>query len=251
LFVPLGGVLAITLIVFAFMPSDDGLQDVALSFDGLPHLEGGFYYEGWAVIDGEAWSTGQFNVAEDGSLVTRDGDAVDGGVYEAGRDLTDAVMFAVTMHSPGDDRGPAAPQLLGDDFAGVAGVYTPTDSGGAEFSFRVPQLPPGWEYEAWAANDGAPTSLGRFGGAHDQHATHGHGSVAPEEVIVNHEVIYAGTDIRGATLTVTIESATDDATTPFGIRVLEARLRASVEAGVQYQVPQAPPRLATGHAVIQ
>jgi hypothetical protein len=64
-----GGVIAVALLVFAFMPDDSGHQSLQLSFSGLPSLGGGYYYEGWAVVDGEACSTGTFDVAADGTLV--------------------------------------------------------------------------------------------------------------------------------------------------------------------------------------
>src|SRR5688572_179666 len=34
-----------------------------LTFTGLTPLQGGFHYEGWAIIGGQPFSTGKFNVA--------------------------------------------------------------------------------------------------------------------------------------------------------------------------------------------
>ena len=69
----LAPIAAVALLTLAFWPSG-GKQNMHLTFSGLPALENGHYYEGWAIIDGEEWSTGRFNVGPDGELVGLDGE---------------------------------------------------------------------------------------------------------------------------------------------------------------------------------
>ena len=65
----IAGVAAVVaLLTLAFWPSG-GRQDLVLRFTNLTPLANGFEYEGWAVLDGKAWSTGRFNVSPGGALV--------------------------------------------------------------------------------------------------------------------------------------------------------------------------------------
>ncbi|MCZ6805609.1 MAG: hypothetical protein O7F08_01545 [Deltaproteobacteria bacterium] len=182
-----GSIALVALLAFAFLPSA-GRQTLHLTFSGLPTLENGHYYEGWAVIDGEDWSTGRFNVGPDGELVALDGEPT-GGDYDAGIDLSETSLVAITRHPPldamgKDSTGPVVPHLisgtvvdleapmsvhgggsLNATFTDATAVVTLRDVGFQLTDIALPELSGGWVYEAWVDVGGAATSLGRFGGA--------------------------------------------------------------------------------------
>jgi len=172
-----------------------------LSFTGLEALANGFYYEGWAIVDGAPVTTGKFNVGSDGSLVTLTGAAIAGGAFETGMDLANASAIVITIEPSGDtDAVPAETHIvsgtvlggsaslsvgdgsaLGDDFTSATGAYilaTPTngadndensgiwflslESGSPAAGLDLPTLPSGWAYEGWAVIGGTPVTTGRF-----------------------------------------------------------------------------------------
>lgn len=185
--IPVGSIAFVALLAFAFLPSG-GKQTLNLTFSGLPTLENGHFYEGWAVIDGEPWSTGRFNVGPDGALVALDGQPT-GGDYDAGIDLAETSLITITLHPPLDAEGNTtaagvAPHLisgaiadfeapmsvngggaLGATFADATAVVSVHDGAFAMADISLPALSGGWEYEAWLEINGIATSLGRFGGA--------------------------------------------------------------------------------------
>lgn len=178
-----------------------GQETLALSFSGLEPLQNGYHYEGWAIVNGAAVTTGKFNVDANGALVDLNGGAIAGGEFATGVDLTGTTAIVITIEPAGDvDDIPAsthviagsvsgaaasltvgAPQALGDDFASASGSYilaTPTDdpaanensglwflslaSGSPAAGLNLPALPEGWAYEGWAVIDGQPVTTGRF-----------------------------------------------------------------------------------------
>jgi hypothetical protein len=267
----IGGVIAVALLVFAFMPGSSGRQNLQLSFAGLPSLGDGHYYEGWAVVDGDAWSTGKFDVAANGELIDLDGNVIEDGVYGAGIDISEATMVAITIHPPVDDRGPAAPHILGGavadlesaltidsnhalgtDFATARGVYL-MDGEDSTLTFRMPVLIAGFEYEAWSVADDVATSLGRFGGADLAHDDGGHDDNAQVAVVddLTHELVVTDIELRGSRLMVTVEPQDDNDAGPFGIRVLEGRVAVAADDGVQFQLQAAELPLPVGHATVK
>ena len=176
-------------------------ETLALSFTGLEPLNNGFHYEGWAIVNGAAVTTGKFNVDGNGALVDLNGGAIAGGEFATGVDLTNTSAIVITIEPAGDtDAIPAsthviagsvtnqtaaltvgAPQALGDDFTGAMGSYilaTPTDDpagnensgiwflslagGSPAAGLDLPVLPAGWAYEGWAVIDGTPVTTGTF-----------------------------------------------------------------------------------------
>jgi hypothetical protein len=276
-----GGVIAVALLVFAFLPGSSGRQNLQLSFTGLPSLGGGYNYEGWAVVDGGAWSTGKFDVLADGTLVDLDGIPVKDGVYGAGIDLSEATAVAITIHPPDDDRGPNAPHIVagevveleadltiatphafGTDFASAQGVYVISASELA-LNFRLPVLIDGWEYEAWVVDEAESVSLGRLGQdagammakgdemmAKDNETSHEHEAASGGETR-DHRLTAEVRVLRGKRLLLTVEPALDNSPAPFGIRVLEVRVAAATDDGVQYQLQAAELPLPAGHATVK
>lgn len=158
-------------------------------------------YEGWAIIDGRPFSTGKFNVAGDGSLMTVSGAPIAGGTFQTSVDISVATAVVITIEPAGDaDTAPAAtkilagavsnraatlavgaPEALGNDFVQSRGLFilaTPTDGEGTNETSGVwfldprsatpspglvlPTLPAGWFFEGWTVIDGIPVSTGRF-----------------------------------------------------------------------------------------
>lgn len=174
---------------------------LVLSFSGLEPLTNGYHYEGWAIVAGQPRTTGKFNVASNGTLVTVAGAPIAGGEFNTGIDLSGATTIVITIEPAGDvDAIPtttryfagavtsraasltvAAPQALNSSFADAVGRYvlaTPTDgngnnensgvwflslaSGSPTVGLTLPTLPAGWAYEGWAVINDKPITTGRF-----------------------------------------------------------------------------------------
>ena len=170
---------------------------LTLDVQGFAVLEAGFHYEGWAIVEGEALTTGKFNVTTDGAVVSLDGEPIESFPLTNGAE--NASVIVVTIEPAGDtDAVPAATHIvagdvsagsaeltishgaaLGTDFSDSTGRFvlaTPsTDtkddelSGiwfltfpGPEAGLDLPALPDGWKYEGWAVIDGTPFSSGTF-----------------------------------------------------------------------------------------
>ena len=173
----------------------------SFSLTGVAPLANGFHYEGWAIVDGSALSTGKFNVDDAGTIVDLNDVAIPNGEFEVGGDLSAATAIILTIEPDGGtDTTPAATHYiagsvsassasltvgdasaLGDDFSGASGDYilaTPTDgadtnensgiwflslaTGSPAAGLTLPDLPSGWVYEGWAVIDGTPVTTGTF-----------------------------------------------------------------------------------------
>ena len=182
-------------------PTEAVMETLDLSFTGLEPLANGYHYEGWAIVDGAAVTTGKFNVDPGGSLTTVTGSPISGGSFATGIDLEGTSAIVITIEPSGDtDAVPAAthvlagsvsggnaaltagsPSALGSDFTSASGDYilaTPTDgantnensgiwflslaSGSPAVGLSLPTLPSGWAYEGWAVIGGTPVTTGRF-----------------------------------------------------------------------------------------
>jgi hypothetical protein len=167
---------------------------------GLKPLLNGFHYEGWALIDGKAETTGKFNVDAGGNLVDLSGNPIPNGDFSTGLALGRASAVVITIEPAGDTDKVAAKthivagslsggsanltvgdsRALGSDFASAVGNYviaTPTDGDGnneksgvwfirmddgPKKGLTLPALPEGWKYEGWAVINGTPVSTGTF-----------------------------------------------------------------------------------------
>lgn len=173
---------------------------LTLEATGLEPLGDGFYYEGWAIIDGEPYSTGRFNIDDAGGVIAPDGSVIVDGIFTTDFDLKPASLIVITIEQAGVEGPSDAKYLagaldnarallttaheaaLGSDFTEAAGSFilaTPTEepananplSGvwflqltddGPVASLDLPTLPTGWVYEGWAVIDGMPVTTGRF-----------------------------------------------------------------------------------------
>lgn len=180
---------------------NDAPNTLQLSFNNIEPLQNGFHFEGWAIVNGNALSTGKFNVDSNGELVDLSGNVIANGIFEVEEDISATSTFVLTIEPAGDtDAIPAAthhvsgdfsngeaslnlahPSALGSDFASATGTYilaTPTDddpnnensgiwfldnsSGSPQAGLSLPTLPDGWAYEGWAVYNGNAISTGTF-----------------------------------------------------------------------------------------
>lgn len=178
-----------------------GLRTLDLGFTGVEPMANDYHYEGWAIIDGEAKSTGKFNLDAAGDFFTVDGVEIPNGEFDVDFDLDDATDIVISIEPAGDtddipsdtkflagdvvdnaaDLTVGAPQTLGDDFTAATGkviLATPTNgsgtnelsgiwfldlsSGSPEVGLSLPTLPTGWKYEGWAVISGQPVTSGKF-----------------------------------------------------------------------------------------
>lgn len=244
-------------------PPTDPAPALALSFERLPLLGAASIYEGWAIIDGAAISTGRFLVDDGGSLVDESGAAADSFAIDA----TAASAFVLTIE-PFDDPDPAPsevhllagdivdgvadltidhPAALGTDFSEVSGsveVAVPTARGlagaetaGAWFfsegsgSLTLPVLPAGWVYEGWVLFDGIPTPTGRFTDpnmADDFNGFSGDGSgpATPGEDFIRNapDGLEFPRSVAGETVVVSVEPDPDDSPLPFALKPLVGQI---------------------------
>jgi len=194
-------VIALAGILATGMTCEQQKQILGLAVSGWMPLEDGYHYEGWAIIDGAAKTTGKFNVDANGAIVDMQGNAIAGGEFDTGMDLSTATDIVISIEPTGDadevpsmtkymagavsgnmaDLTVAAGAALGDDYTGAMGKYilaTPTSmdttdelsgvwfldlSGGSPaVGLDLPDLPAGWKYEGWAVIGGTPVTTGAF-----------------------------------------------------------------------------------------
>lgn len=183
------------------MSAGSGKYTLALSFSGAEQLKNGYFYEGWAIINGAPVSTGQFNLNSGGAITDLSGNVINNGEFTVSQDLSNASAIVITIEPAGDtDLNPADTHVfagdvtsnsatltaghgaaLGDDFSGSEGKYilaTPTtadttdeysgiwfldfNGGSPIVGLTLPVLPTGWKYEGWTVINGTPVTSGTF-----------------------------------------------------------------------------------------
>lgn len=183
------------------MSADTGKYTLALNFSGAEPLNNGYFYEGWAIVNGSPVSTGQFNVNSSGAITDISGTVIANGEFTVTQDLSGASAIVITIEPAGDtDPNPADTHVLagdvasnsasltvghgaalGDDYSTSAGEYilaTPTTAdttdensgiwflslagGSPAVGLTLPTLPAGWKYEGWTVINGMPVTSGTF-----------------------------------------------------------------------------------------
>ncbi len=174
-------------------------SNLQLSLTGGQPLQGGFHYEGWAILGGQPTSTGKFNLNASGAIIDLNGNAIANGTFQTGLALDTATAIVITIEPAGNTspsmthflggslaNGAASltvgdPTALGNNFATAAGKYvlaaptgtasTPQKSGvwfidlaggSPAVGLSLPTLPAGWKYEGWAIVGGIPLTTGKF-----------------------------------------------------------------------------------------
>ncbi|NRD22409.1 anti-sigma factor [Winogradskyella litoriviva] len=231
-------------------------SDLTLSLDGLEALGDDFVYEGWIIVDGSPVSTGTFSSVDFPQTFSVDTDQLDSAStfvlsIEPAIDTNPAP--ADTKILAGDFSGTVAnvdSNGIVGDFSTSTGTYilaTPTDaddsneesgvwfldnsSGTAVTGLNLPTLTDGWQYEGWAVIDGTPISTGTFtdpAAADDNAASSiykgdtGNGPAYPgEDYLQNAPTGFTfPTDLRGATIVISVEPSPDNSTLPFTLKPL-------------------------------
>jgi hypothetical protein len=121
-----------------------------LAVEGIEPLANGFHFELWAIIDDAPITVGKFNIDASGAVVDLDGVAIPDAHFNAGRDISVASSFVLTIEAAGDNditpgiskylAGPLmgdssrmtldSETALGTDFSESEGTFilaTPTD----------------------------------------------------------------------------------------------------------------------------
>lgn len=229
--------------------------DLTLNLDGLEALGDDFVYEGWIIVDGSPVSTGTFSSVDFPQSFTVNSTQLASATMfvlsiEPAVDPDPAP--AATKILSGAFTGTSADvnSNLVADFSTSTGKYilaTPTDmdntnessgvwfldnsSGSAVTGLNLPALSDGWKYEGWAVIDGTPVSTGTFTDASmadDNAATStfkgdaGNGPGYPgEDYLQNAPTgLTFPTDLKGATIVISVEPSPDNNATPFTFKPL-------------------------------
>jgi|SaaInlStandDraft_1057018.scaffolds.fasta_scaffold36635_1 hypothetical protein len=233
--------------------SSDGR--LKLDISGLEDLGDDYKYEGWMIVNGQAITTGVFDVDSSGNLETTDFDL-------DSTDLDDASAFVLTIEPfPDSDPAPSDTHILAGDFSGnLASIIvshssalgtdfgtssgnfilaTPSDDStnssnpeegiwwlnpttGPGASLTLPTLPNGWVYEGWLVGPSGPQSTGTFtsvsGADSDGAGATGGSDSAPA---------FPGQDILGIdlndgnyTAVISVEPSPDNSSSPFTFKPL-------------------------------
>lgn len=216
------------------------IGNLLIDFTGLEELGSDFVYEGWLIVNGSPVSKGTFTSV---SFPQTFPVGID--------DLNSASTFVLSIEPATDnDPAPAATKLLAGDFSSSWGKYilaTPTDaddsneasgvwfldnsSGSAAVGLGLPTLTDGWKYEGWIVLNGTPISTGTFtdpATADDNAATspykgttgNGPGFPGEDYLIGSAAGVNFPTDLKGATVVVSVEPYPDNSTLPFTLKPL-------------------------------
>ncbi len=251
------GLLALGLVT-SCSDDDNGPTTASLTLDleGLESLGNDYVYEGWLIVNGSPVSTGTFSSVTFPQSFTVNADQLAEATkfvlsIEPANDTDPAP--AKTKILAGDFSGNMASvsstSIVGD-FSSASGKYilaTPTDgtdnnelsgvwfldlsSGAPAVGLSLPTLPDGWKYEGWAVINGVPVSTGTFTDVadFDDNATtsefkgeKGDGPPFPGEDFIKSapEGLTFPTDLRSATIVISVEPYPDNSSTPFTLKPL-------------------------------
>ncbi len=226
---------------------------------GLEELGSDFVYEGWLIVNGSPVSTGTFtSVSFPQTYTVGISDLQTAtkfvlSIEPAGETGADALAPAATKILAGDFSGSSADVTstgIVGDFSASWGKYilaTPTDAddtneaSGVWFldnstppavaGLSLPTLTVGWKYEGWVVLNGTPVSTGTFLAvdlADDNAATSpykgtvGNGPGFPGEDYVTGSAagVNFPTDLKGATIVISVEPSPDNSAAPFTLKPL-------------------------------
>jgi len=236
------------------------IGNLTVDFTGLEELGTDFVYEGWLIVNGNPVSTGTFTSVSFPQTYTVGINDLEAAttfvltIEPAGETGADALTPAATKILAGDFSGSSASvsstEIVGD-FTTSWGKYilaTPTDdddtneASGIWFldnsdaaatvaGLGLPTLTEGWKYEGWVVLDGTPVSTGTFTAvdmADDNAATSpykglvGNGPAFPGEDYVTGSAagVDFPTDLKGATIVISVEPSPDNSAAPFTLKPL-------------------------------
>jgi len=235
---------------------NDASTELVLNLNGLEALGNDFVYEGWLIVNGTPVSTGTFSsitfpqtfdvnanqLASASTFVLSIEPAVDSDPAPASTkilagDFTGNVAAVNSNGIVGDFSSASGTYILAtptdiDDMNEESGVWFLDNSSGSAVSGLVlPTLTDGWKYEGWAVIGGVPVSTGTFSSVNnfDDNATtsmfkgnSGNGPAFPGEDYIQNAPngLTFPTDLKGATIVISVEPVPDNSTNPFTLKPL-------------------------------
>ncbi|KGL63546.1 anti-sigma factor [Polaribacter sp. Hel1_85] len=240
--------------------------NLTVDFTGLEELGSDFVYEGWLIVDGSPVSTGTFTSVSFPQTYTVGIDDLESAstfVLSIEPAVDSDPAPAATKILAGDFSGNSASVTstgIVGDFSDSWGKYilaTPTDAddsneaSGVWFldnsdaptvvaGLSLPILTDGWKYEGWVVLNGTPVSTGTFSAvdlADDNAATSpykgsiGNGPGFPGEDYLTGSAagVNFPTDLKGATIVISVEPIPDNSTAPFTLKPLAHVVPANAE----------------------
>ena len=233
--------------------------DLTLDLTGLEALGSDYVYEGWLIVNGSPVSTGTFTSVSFPQTFTVGIDDLNTAsqfvlsIEPAGETGTAAATPAATKLLAGEFSGNSASVTstgIVADFGNAWGKYilaTPTDtddsneasgvwfldnsSGSPAVGLGLPTLTDGWQYEGWVVLNGTPVSTGTFtdpAAADDNAATspykgaagNGPGFPGEDYLMGSAAGVDFPTDLKGATIVISVEPSPDDSPLPFTLKPL-------------------------------
>lgn len=238
--------------------NNSNLSNLTIDLEGLEALGDDYVYEGWIIVDGTPVSTGRFTSVDFPQTYAVDATQLAAAatfVLSIEPTVDPDAGPADTKILAGDFVGNSSSvnSNLVADFSTATGAYilaTPTDmddtneASGVWFldnstdpptaSLNLPALSDGWKYEGWAVIDGTPVSTGTFinvaatddsdifSGSVALPAPNGTDGFFPGEDFLLNEPsgLTFPTDLKGATIVVSVEPYPDNSSAPFTLKPL-------------------------------
>lgn len=250
---------SIVIVFFAACDDNETIPtsgELTIDLTGLEALGDDYVYEGWLIVNGSPVSTGTFSSVSFPQSFTVGIDDLNSATtfvlsIEPAVDADPAP--AATKLLAGDFSGNSASVSstgIVADFSNAWGKYilaTPTDaddsneasgvwfldnsSGSAAVGLGLPTLTDGWKYEGWVVLNGTPVSTGTFtdpASGDDNAATspykgasgNGPGFPGEDYVVGSAAGVDFPTDLKGATIVVSVEPYPDNSAAPFALKPL-------------------------------
>ena len=257
---------AISLTLVACHSDDHNDSDIGhdmalmtLHSTNLEALGADFDYEGWIIVDGEAVSTGKFDIVE--------GETVPASFNLDRTQANAAATFVLTIEPLMDD--PAAPAdthilagaiadgtanittdhaaALGSDFTEAAGSFilaTPSNNNATPSQgiwyldnsgdpvvagLTLPTLPAGWLYEGWVVGENGPISTGTFTDVAAADSDGAGPTAGPNGTpsFPGQDFITPALDLVGLTSVISVEPYPDNSSAPFSMKPLAGAITAT------------------------
>lgn len=231
-------------------------SQLTLNLNGLESLGTDYVYEGWIIVNGEPISTGTFSSVVFPQTFSVNRTELNNATMfvlsiEPTIDTDPAPAATKILAGPfsGSSAQVDSNSIVGD-FNSASGTYilaTPTDmddtnedsgvwfldnsSGSPMTGLNLPALQDGWKYEGWAVMGGMPISTGTFSSVMDfddnaeTSPFKGDSGIGPsfpgEDYLQNAPTgLNFPTDLRGATIVVSVEPYPDNSPMPFTLKPL-------------------------------
>ena len=278
-------VLALVLLTFSSCSEDNNEPtsgDLTINLTGLEVLGADFVYEGWLIVNGAPVSTGTFtsvDFPQTFSVGINELNTATKFVLSIEPAVDTDPSPAATKILAGDFSGNSASVTstgIVGDFSNSWGKYilaTPTDmdssneasgvwfldnsSGSPAVGLGLPTLADGWKYEGWVVLNGTPVRTGTFtdpASADDNAATspfkgasaNGPGFPGEDYVMGSAAGVNFPTDLKGATVVISVEPSPDNSPMPFTLKPLAHQVPANAMNHTVLTMGSGPTSVLTG-----